>query len=74
MSKNIKFNIQLTIDGKKQIVSAAMSVQELARNLNSAKSNGDLLRNSLLKWNQIQQSFQNFKFYTPDDLKQLKLK
>ena len=60
MSKNIKFNIQLTIDGKKQIVSAAMSVQELARNLNSARTNGDLLRNSLLKWNQIQQSFQNF--------------
>ena len=49
MSKNIKFNIQLTIDGKKQIVSAAMSVQELARNLNSARTNGDLLRNSLLR-------------------------
>ena len=60
MSKNIKFNIQLTIDGQKVVVSAAMSAKELANNLSAAQNNSERLRKSLLKWNQIQQSFQNF--------------
>ncbi len=59
MSKKIRFNIQLNIDGQNVVVRAAASVEELSKNLNSAKNNSDLLRNSLLKWNQIQQSFQN---------------
>lgn len=59
MSKNVRFNISLNIDGKNVVVSASTSAQKLADNLNKAQTNGDRLRRSLLHWNQVQQSFQN---------------
>ncbi len=32
MSKEIKFNVRLNVDGKEQLVTAAMSAEELGRN------------------------------------------
>ena len=61
MSKSVKFDIKLNIDGKDVVVSAKSSVQDLANKLNEAKVGSEGLRASfsIVKWNQVQQAFQN---------------
>ena len=59
MSKDVKFNIKLTIDGKDHVVTAAADVKNLAQQMGIAKTQGDDLRNTLLKFNNIAQPFQN---------------
>ena len=44
MSKNIKFNIELSVDGKRVITQVSMSAKELAANLSEAQANGERLR------------------------------
>lgn len=50
MSKNIKFNIRIVVDGKEQIVRATASTKELAKNLTEVRKKSDKVRNHLLKW------------------------
>ena len=59
MSKDIKFDVKLFIEGKEQIVEASTSSQELAKELGIARMKGDELRTALLNFNQLTQTFQN---------------
>ena len=59
MSKDVKFNIRLTIDGKEQIVTASTNVKEFADQLAIAQTQSTKLRDDLLKVTQVGASFQN---------------
>ena len=51
MSKDVKFNIKLSIDGKEHIVEATTDVKHFAQELGIAETKGKRLRDSLLKFN-----------------------
>lgn len=59
MSKDVKFNIKLTIDGKEQIVTASTNVKKFAEELEIARTESTKLRDDLLKVTQVTTSFQN---------------
>lgn len=59
MAKDIKFNIKLNIDGKQVVVQASENVKELQRNLMAAKTSGQQLSATLIKFNQIAQVCSN---------------
>lgn len=59
MSKDVKFNIRLSIDGKEQIVTAQTNVKKLAEELELARTKATATRESLLKFTQISASIQN---------------
>ena len=59
MSKDVKFNIRLTIDGKEQIVTASTNVKQFAQELEIARTESTKLRDDLLKITQVGASFQN---------------
>ena len=52
MSKEIKFNVKLLVDGKEQLTTATASVRELRANLEAARDRGERLRNTLIQYNQ----------------------
>ena len=52
MAKEIKFNVNLLVDGKEQLVTATTSVAELRANLEAAKDRATRLRDSLITFNQ----------------------
>lgn len=52
MSKEIKFNIKLLVDGKEQLVTASTSVAELKANIAAAKDESDRFRDKLISVNQ----------------------
>ena len=47
MSKDVKFNIRLTIDGKEQIVTASTNVKKFAEELEIARTESTKLRDDL---------------------------
>ena len=51
MSKDVKFNIKLSIDGKEHIIEATTDVKHFAQELGIAETKGKRLRDSLLKFN-----------------------
>ena len=59
MSKDVKFNVRMIIDGKETVVQAAANVEKLAKELGIAKLKGEDLRHSLIQFNQLTQTFQN---------------
>lgn len=59
MSKEIKFNIKLLVDGKEQLVTATTSVAELKKNLESAKTGATKLREALITFNQVSEVVKN---------------
>lgn len=59
MSKQVKFNIQLNVDGQKVVVAAKTSVEELAKKMSEAGQRSENMRDSLITLNQAAQSFQN---------------
>ena len=59
MSKEIKFNVRLNVDGKEQLVTAAMSAEELGRNLEEAKGKAGQMRDALVTFTQSVQNLQN---------------
>ena len=52
MAKDIKFNVVLTVDGKEQLVTATTSVQELRKNLDSAKKGAEAFKDAIFDFNQ----------------------
>ncbi len=59
MSKEIKFNIKLLVDGKEQLVTATTSVKELRANLEAAKPAADKFRDKLISLNQSVEALKN---------------
>ena len=59
MANEVKFHIKMNVDGKEHIVEAASDVRKLAEEMGVARSASDELRNTLLKFNNLSQSFQN---------------
>lgn len=59
MSKNVKFNIKLSIDGRDVVVKASASAKELARAMSDVETKGNKARNVLIGFNQAAQSLQN---------------
>lgn len=59
MSKDVKFNIKLTIDGKEHIVEAATDVKRLSQELGIAETAEKRFRDQLFKLNGVATVFQN---------------
>lgn len=59
MSKDVKFNIKLTIDGKEHIVEAATDVKRLSQELGIAEMAEKRFRDQLFKLNGVATVFQN---------------
>ena len=59
MANEVKFNIKLIVDGKEKIVDATTDVSKFAKEFENARTESTKLRDELLKFNQIGQSFQN---------------
>lgn len=59
MSKEIKFNVRLNVDGKEQLVTAATSIEEIKCAVEATKSSTDKLRDSLINFSQVSVSMQN---------------
>lgn len=59
MSKEIKFNVRLNVDGKEQLVTAATSVEEIRCAVEATKSSTDKLKDSLINFSQVSVSIQN---------------
>lgn len=55
MAKDIKFNIKLNIDGKNVVAQVSENVKELQRNLTAARTSGQRLSATLIKFNQLAQ-------------------
>lgn len=55
MAKDIKFNIKLNIDGKNVVAQVSENVKELQRNLTAARTSGQRLSATLIKFNQMAQ-------------------
>ena len=60
MSKNIKFNINLRVNGQDMLVSASVNSKTLAKNLGIVKDQTDRFRSAMLNLNQTTQVLQNF--------------
>ena len=59
MSKEIKFNVKLMVDGKEQLVSATSSVDDLSKALRSSKKDAEGLSTSLINFNQGIEAIEN---------------
>lgn len=59
MAQNVEFKLKFSLDGKEHIISTTDDVKQLAKELGFANVSGDKLRDSLLKINNVTQSFQN---------------
>lgn len=59
MANEVKFNIKLIVDGKEKIVDATTDVSKFAKEFENARTASTKLRDELLKFNQVGQSFQN---------------
>ena len=59
MSKTIKFNIRLTVDGKEQLVQTTVGARDLGKALQQSKSNADRFRDSVMSWTMLTNSMQN---------------
>ena len=59
MSKDIKFNIRVNVDGKEVLVDARTNTKKLARALADAKTESDRTRDSLIKWGSLSVTFSN---------------
>ena len=59
MSKSVKFDIKLNIDGRDVVVAAKTNVQDLANGLNQVESKGLKAAKALIGFNQAAQAFQN---------------
>ena len=61
MSKDIKFNIKLSVDGKEQVVTASTNIKELASQLGitEKKAKGVESAFSLISFNQLREAVQN---------------
>lgn len=59
MSKNIKFSVTLTLDGKEQLVAATANVNDLKKAVDGATSKATKLRNNLINLNQAAEVFSN---------------
>ena len=59
MSKNIKFSVTLTLDGKEQLVAATANVNDLKNAVDGATSKATKLRNNLINLNQAAEVFSN---------------
>ncbi|MBQ9637767.1 MAG: hypothetical protein IJV36_07760 [Prevotella sp.] len=57
MANEVKFNIKLVVDGKEKIVEATTDVSKFAKEFEEARTASTKLRDELLKFNQIGQSF-----------------
>ena len=59
MANEVTFPIKLLIDGKEHLVEATADVKKLAKELEGAKTEGNKLRDELLKFNQAKEAFDN---------------
>ena len=59
MSKDIKFNIRVNVDGKEVLVDARTNTKKFARALADAKTESDRTRDSLIKWGSLSVTFSN---------------
>ena len=59
MAQNVEFKFKFSFDGKEHIISTTDDVKQLAKELGIASVSGDKLRDSLLKINNVTESFQN---------------
>lgn len=59
MSRDVKFNIKLSIDGKEHIVTASTNVKKLATEFNNAYKESNKVKDSLLRFSQISSAFNN---------------
>jgi division protein CdvB (Snf7/Vps24/ESCRT-III family) len=59
MSKEVKFNIKLQVDGKEHVVSATTDIQKLVNEFDNAQTNATKLRNALIKYNQVGESLKS---------------
>lgn len=60
MAKNVKFNINLRVNGQDMLVSATANSKALAKSLGIVKDQTDRFRNAMLNLNQTTQVLQNF--------------
>lgn len=58
MAKTVEFRLNLSVDGKEHVISASEDVKQLSKELGITKEDSDNLRNSLLKINNITETFQ----------------
>lgn len=49
MSKEIKFNVRLNVDGKEQLITAATSIEEIRCAVEATKSSADKLKDAIIK-------------------------
>ena len=59
MSKEIKFNVRLNVDGKEQLVTAATSIEEIRCAVEATKSSADKLKDAIINYSQVSVSIQN---------------
>lgn len=59
MAQTVEYTLKLNIDGQDHVVNLSSDVKRLAEDLGVSKEGSDELRKSLLKINNITQSFQN---------------
>lgn len=59
MAQTVEYTLKLNIDGQDHVVNLSSDVKRLAEDLSVSKEGSDELRKSLLKINNITQSFQN---------------
>ncbi len=59
MSKEIKFNVKLLVDGKEQLVSATSSVDELSKALRGSRKDAKDLDATLINFNQSVEAIEN---------------
>ena len=58
MAQTVEFRLNLSVDGKEHVISASEDVKQLSKELGITKEDSDNLRNSLLKINNITETFQ----------------
>ena len=59
MAQTVEYTLKLNIDGKDHVIKLSSDARELAENLGVANKAGDELRNSLIRFNNITEAFQN---------------
>ena len=59
MAKEIEFKVKLSVDGKEQLVTATTDIGKFAKGMAKAQTDANRFRDTMLKFNQIGQAFQN---------------
>ena len=59
MSKEIKFNIKLNVDGKEQLATATTSIKEISDAVNTCRRNTRDLNDALIDFNQKFEKYRN---------------